>query len=72
MLKILTNKTEAKAEATNFIGEDQLGFRKGKGTREAIAILRTLNKRSMPHGEDRYTCFVDYEKAFDGVVTRID
>ena len=67
MLKILTKRTEAKAEAINFIGEDQLGFRKGKGTREAIAILRTLGERSMQHGKDMYICFVDYEKAFDRV-----
>ena len=67
MLKILTKRTEAKAEAINFIGEDQLGFRRGKGTREAIAILRTLGERSMQHGKDMYICFVDYEKAFDRV-----
>ena len=67
MLKILTKRTEAQAEAINFIGEDQLGFRKGKGTREAIAILRTLGERSMQNGKDMYICFVDYEKAFDRV-----
>ena len=67
MLKILTKRTEAKAEGIHFIIEDQLGFRKGKGTREAIAILRTLGERSMQHGKDMYVCFFDYEKAFDRV-----
>lgn len=65
MLKILNSRIEAKAE--EFLGEDQFGFRRGRGTREAIATMRILGERSIEHGLELYTCFVDYEKAFDRV-----
>jgi hypothetical protein len=67
LLKILTKRLEGKVEAIQFIGDDQFGFRKGRGTREAIAVLRTLGERSLQHGKDIFVCFVDYEKAFDRV-----
>ena len=67
LLKILTKRLEAKVEAIHFVGEDQFGFRKGRGTRDAIAVLRTLGERSLQHDKDVYVCYVDYEKAFDRV-----
>src|ERR1043165_6270645 len=45
MLKILTKRIEAKAK--DFIGRNQFGFRKGRGTREAIGVLRMLCERSL-------------------------
>jgi hypothetical protein len=65
LLKILTRRLEAKAE--DYLGNDQYGFRKGCGTREGIAAMRTLYERSMEHNNKVYVCFVDYEKAFDRV-----
>lgn len=67
LLKVLKKRLEAKTEAIHFIGEDQFGFRAGKGTRDATAVLRTLGERGLQHGKDTYICFVDYEKAFDRV-----
>ena len=65
VLKILTKRLYAKSQF--FIGEDQYGFRRGCGTREAIAGLRMICDRSMEHGEEVFICYVDYEKAFDRV-----
>jgi len=42
LLTILTKKLEAKVDSIHFVGEDQFGFRKERGTRDAIAVLRTL------------------------------
>jgi hypothetical protein len=67
MLKIITKRIQAKVEAENGLGEDQFGFRKGRGTRDAIGALRMLMERRLEHGQDVYICFVDYEKAFDRV-----
>jgi len=67
LLKILTKRIESKIAAINYIGEDQYGFRKGRGTRDAVSVLRCLGERSLEHGKDLYICFVDYEKAFDRV-----
>ena len=41
------------------IAEEQCGFVEGKGTTNAIFILRTLIERAL--------CFIDYTKAFDRV-----
>jgi len=62
------------------LGESQMGFRKGKGTRDAIFQLRMINERMMRLDKEKevdgkitrkkkglYLCFVDYEKAFDRV-----
>jgi len=54
-------------EADRGLGEDQFGFRKGRGTRDAIGALRMLTERSLEYGQEVYICFVDYEKAFDRV-----
>ena len=64
MLKILTNRLESKVEGIHFV-EDQFGFRKGRGTRDAIGVLRSLGERSLKHDKDTFICFVDNEKAFD-------
>jgi len=50
-----------------FLGRDQYAFRKGLGTRDAIAAMRVLYERSLEYNKKVYVCFVDYEKAFDRV-----
>jgi len=67
LIKVLTKRIEAKANAKNHIGKEQFGFRKGKGTRDAITTSRVLGERSLQRGKDLCICFVDYEKAFDRV-----
>jgi len=42
MLKVLQKRIEAKVETTHFLTGDQFGFRRGRGTRDAIATLRTV------------------------------
>ena len=49
------------------IEEEQFGFRKGKGTRDAIGVIRTIWERYIETYKDVYVVFVDLEKAFDRV-----
>src|SRR5215469_2639429 len=49
------------------ISEKQYEFVKGKGTRNAIFVLRNLAEKTLEVNQDLYLCFVDYEKAFDKV-----
>ena len=49
------------------IGKEQYGFMKGKGTSNAIFILRMLGERAVEMQRDLFLCFIDYEKAFDTV-----
>src|SRR6476469_4170379 len=65
LLKILTNRIEAKARY--FIGRNQLGFRKGCGKRDAMGVMRMICEMSLEFGNIVYICFVDFEKAFDRV-----
>lgn len=65
VLRMLTRRMESKAEV--FLGPDQFGFRRDRGTRDGIGALRTLYERSLEHNNKVYICYVDYEKAFDRV-----
>jgi len=49
------------------LAESQMVFRKGKGTRDAIFQLRIVTQREIQVKRKIYTCFVDYQKAFDRV-----
>jgi len=66
VLKILTCRLESKAEI--FLEKDQYVFRKGRGTRDAIAALRVMYERSLDHQNKIYVCYVDFEKAFGHVI----
>jgi len=67
LLKVLQKRIKAKVDTVSFLSDDQFGFRKGTGTRDAIGTLRVLTERSLEVDRDVYVCFVDYEKAFDRV-----
>jgi Reverse transcriptase (RNA-dependent DNA polymerase) len=67
MVRILAKRVQAKTDSIGGLGDDQFGFRKGVGTRDAIGTLRVLTERSCQNGQNVYICFVDYEKAFDRV-----
>jgi len=49
------------------LGEDQFGFRRGKGTRDAIGMLRIISERTLEIDEELSVCFMDWQKAFDRV-----
>ena len=49
------------------IGEEQFGFKKDCGTRNAIFVLRMIGERSLEMQKDVHLAFIDYEKAFDNV-----
>jgi len=44
-----------------------MGFRKSRGTRDAILQLRVIAERGIQVNQNLYVCFVDYNKAFDRV-----
>ena len=45
----------------------QVGFRKGRGTRNQIANIRWIMEKAKEFQKDTYFCFTDYAKAFDCV-----
>jgi hypothetical protein len=49
------------------LGEDQFGFRRGKGTTDAIGMLRIISERTLDIDEELRAFFIDWQKAFDHV-----
>ena len=45
----------------------QAGFRKGRGTRDQIANIHWIIKKTREFQKNIYFCFIDYAKAFDCV-----
>ena len=45
----------------------QVGFRKGRGTRDQIANIRWIKEKAREFQKHIYFCFIDYTKAFDCV-----
>jgi hypothetical protein len=62
--KILRRRIEKKIEDVH---GDQFGFRRGKGTRDAIGMLRVISDRTLEIEEEICVCFIDWQKAFDRV-----
>ena len=65
VLKVIDERLKRKV--AEFVDEEQYGFRKGKGTRNAIFVVRMIMERLIEKQQDIYMCFVDFEKAFDTV-----
>jgi hypothetical protein len=61
ILRRIERKTE------DALGEAQFGFRRGKGTRDAIWMLRIISERTLDINEELCVCFIDWQKAFDRV-----
>ena len=45
----------------------QSGFRKGRGTRNQIANIRSIMEKARKFQKNIYFCFINYAKAFDYV-----
>ena len=65
ILKVILNRIKGKLKLE--IAEEQYGFMKGKGTRNAIFIMRMLTERAIEVQKEVHMCFIDYEKAFNKV-----
>ena len=63
--KILRRRIQKKIE--DLLGEDQFGFGRGKGTRNAVGMMRITAERTLEIGEELCVCFIDWKKAFDRV-----
>jgi hypothetical protein len=55
--RILKIRIERKTE--DALGEDQFGFIRGKGTRDAIGMLRIISERTLVIDEELCACFID-------------
>ena len=59
---ILRRRIERKME--DILGEDLFGFRRGKGTRDAIGMMRIMAERNLEIDEKLCIRFIGWQKAF--------
>ena len=64
MLKILQARLQQYVNCE--LPDVQAGFRKGRGTKDQIAICRII-KKARQFQKNIYFCFIDYAKAFDSL-----
>ena len=65
MLKILQARLQQ--YVNHELPDVQADFRKGRGTRDQIANIRWIIKKTKEFQKNIYFCFIDYAKAFDSV-----
>src|SRR5437899_2557988 len=67
VLKVLERVVEARLRKTVKIDDMQFGFSSGKGTTDAIFIVRQVQEKLLGKQRELWMAFVDLEKAFDRV-----
>ena len=67
VLKVLERVIEARVRRIVKIDDMQFGFMPGRGTTDAIFIVRQLQEKFLAKNKDLWMAFVDLEKAFDRV-----
>jgi hypothetical protein len=58
---------DTKRRTEDVLGEDQFGFRRGKGTGAAVGMLIIISEVTVEIDEELCVCFIDWKKAFDRV-----
>jgi len=66
-MKVLERVVEKRVRSKVHIDDMQFGFRPGKGTTDAIFIVRQVQEKFLAKKKELWMAFVDLEKAFDRV-----
>ena len=70
-MKIVEKVLERRIRTLVNLNEMQFGFMPGKGTVDAIFIVRRMQEEYQKKDKNLYMCFVDMEKAFDRVPRKV-
>ena len=62
MLKILQARLQQYVDRE--LADVQVGFRKGRGTKDQIANIHWIMEKAREFQKNIYFCFIDYAKAF--------
>ena len=64
-MRIIERVLERRIRALIDFNKAQFGFMPGKGTTDALFVVRRLQKEHRAKDKRMYMCFVDLEKGFD-------
>jgi hypothetical protein len=67
VMKVLERVIEVRVRNRAGIDDMQFGFRPGRGTTDAIFVVRQIQEKYLAKQRDLWMAFVDLEKAFDRV-----
>ena len=67
VMKILERVIDSRVRRIVKVDDMQFGFMAGKGTTDAIFVVRQLQEKYLAKNKDLWMAFVDLEKAFDRV-----
>ena len=68
LCSLLNNRIQSFCAENGLIHKNQIGFQKNCRTTDHIFTFKTLVKKYVTVGKEKlYTCFVDFQKAFDSV-----
>ena len=70
-MKIIERVLERRIRALVDFDEAQFGFMPGKGTIDALFLVRRLQEEHQEKDKRMFMCFVDLEKAFDRAPRRV-
>ena len=70
-MKIVERVLEKRMRLLVSLDDMQFGFMPGKGTTDALFILRRMQEEYRDKGKHLYMCFMDLEKAFDRVPRKV-
>ena len=71
VMKILERIVNSLIRQLVSIDNSQFGFVPGRGTTDAIFVVRQLQEKYLAAKKRHYMAFVDLEKAFDGVPWKV-
>ena len=71
VMKVLERVVEGFIRQRVVINDMQCGFMQGRGTTDAIFILRQLQEKHLVAGKPLYLAFIDLKKAFDRVPRKV-
>jgi|SRR6218665_1004555 len=66
-LKVYEKVIERRIRQRVELQDNQFGFRPGRGTMDAVFIMRQVQEKILEENNKRYWTFVDLKKAFDRV-----
>ena len=70
-MKIAERVLQRQMQTLGYLNEMQFQFMPGKGSINAIFIARIMKEEYQKKGKKLYVCFVDMEKAFDGIPRKV-
>ena len=63
--RVLIKKVRARTECA--IGEEQCGFRQGRGCMDKVFAVRQVCEKYLANGKDVFWAYMDFEKAYDTI-----